>query len=235
MRRLISISPLLWNRFLTAAVSRPIPMSIEDSAGQLELLLGTKNDGKIEEIKSLLADIAGLNLLTYRERPFSDVTESGRTIYANALIKVRQIMRETGMAVLADDSGLEVFVLDGKPGVDSAHFAGFPRDDLLNNVALLRSLAGEEDRSARFLCVTALQFTAGQEYITEGALDGKIALYPRGENGFGYDSIFIPRGYNKTVAELTSGEKNAISHRYKALRAMKDYLRKIITAQKFNV
>ncbi|HBR10088.1 TPA: non-canonical purine NTP pyrophosphatase, RdgB/HAM1 family [Candidatus Acetothermia bacterium] len=210
-------------------------MSIEDSAGQLELLLGTKNDGKIKEIKSLLADIAGLNLLTYRERPFSNVTESGITFRANALIKARQIARETEIAVLADDSGLAVFALDGKPGVDSAHFAGFPRDDLRNNASLLRSLSGAEDRSARFLCVAVLHLTDGQEYITRGALDGKITLYPRGKNGFGYDSIFIPQGYNRTAAELTPSEKNAISHRYKALRAMKDHLHNIIAAKKLKV
>ncbi|MCI2425439.1 RdgB/HAM1 family non-canonical purine NTP pyrophosphatase [Candidatus Acetothermia bacterium] len=209
-------------------------MTSIDRAEQFTLLLGTKNECKIKEIKSLLADIPCLNLLTYRERPFSDVTESGKTFCANALIKVRQIAHETGLAVLADDSGLEVFALDGKPGVDSAHFAGFPKDDRRNNLSLLRALAGEKDRSASFLCVTVLHLADGQEYITEGALDGEIAFYPRGENGFGYDSIFIPRSYNRTAAELTSDEKNAISHRYKALRAMKDHLRNIITPTKFN-
>jgi XTP/dITP diphosphohydrolase len=203
-------------------------MSIAENEGQLELLIGTKNNGKIKEIKSLLVDIIGLNLLTYRERPFSNVTESGRTFNANALIKVRHIARETGMAVLADDSGIEVFALGGQPGVNSALFAGLPRDDLRNNIALLQSLFNKKDRAARFICVTILHLTDGQEYVTEGTLDGRIAFYPRGENGFGYDSIFIPQGYNKTIAELTTDEKNAISHRYKALCAMKERLHDIL-------
>ncbi len=192
------------------------------------LLLGTHNRGKIEELKELLADLEGLELLTFHERSFHEVGETGFTFRENALLKARAIGRETGIPVLADDSGLEVASLNGEPGVRSARFSGVPVDYARNNTLLLERLKGVEDRRARFVIVIVLRLPDGREFLQEGILDGKIAHYLMGAGGFGYDPLFIPEGSSLTLAEMTSVEKNAISHRQRAIVGIKEVLRDLL-------
>ncbi len=192
------------------------------------LLLGTHNGGKIEELKELLADLEGLELLTFHERSFHEVEETGFTFRENALLKARAIGRETGIPVLADDSGLEVASLNGEPGVRSARFSGVPVDYARNNTLLLERLKGVEDRRARFVIVIVLRFPDGREFLQEGILDGKIARHLIGAGGFGYDPLFIPEGSSLTLAEMTSVEKNAISHRQRAIVGIKEILRDLL-------
>ncbi len=192
------------------------------------LLLGTKNAGKIRELKVLLSDLPGVSFLTSDERPFSPVEETGNTFEENALLKARAICAETGLPVLAEDSGLEVNALDGAPGVYSARYSGEPVDYARNNALLLKKMAGVDDRSARFVDVAVLRFPDGREYVRKGILTGRIATAPRGKGGFGYDPLFIPDGYDKTLAELGAEEKNRISHRARAIAAIKEVLRSLL-------
>lgn len=192
------------------------------------LLLGTHNRGKVEELKELLADLEGLELLTFHERSFHEVEETGSTFRENALLKARAIGRETEIPVLADDSGLEVASLNGEPGVRSARFSGVPVDYARNNTLLLERLKGVEDRRARFVIVIVLRLPDGREFLQEGILDGKIARHLIGAGGFGYDPLFIPDGSSLTLAEMTSVEKNAISHRQRAIVGIKKVLRDLL-------
>lgn len=185
----------------------------------MTILLGTKNKGKIREIKEIL-DLPGVKLLTYEERPFSEVAEEGDSFEENALLKARQICAETGLPVLAEDSGLEVPALDGQPGVRSSRFAREEATDEENIAKLLELLQGVDDRRARFRTVAVLRFPEGRELVTEGELWGEIALEPRGKHGFGYDPVFIPEGLSKTLAELGPEVKNRISHRRQALEKL---------------
>lgn len=185
----------------------------------MRLLLGTKNHGKIAEIREIFAPFSP-ELLTFRERPFSDVLEDGATFAENARKKARAICQETGLAVLAEDSGLEVAALAGAPGVCSARFAGESKSDCANIEKLLNLLQNAADRRARFRCVAVLRLTDGREFISEGCLEGRIALRPKGTAGFGYDPIFVPDGYDQTLAELGREIKNKISHRKRALERL---------------
>ena len=194
------------------------------------LLLGTKNRGKIAEATELLADVDGLELLAFTDRPFSDVDETGDTFLANALLKARSISEETGLPVLSEDAGLEVDGLDGAPGVRSARFAGEPVDYARNNVLLLEKLRGVFDRRARFVAVAALRLPDGQTFITTGALHGTITERLVGEGGFGYDPLFVPDGHAKTLAEMSLPEKNRISHRKRALTRMRPVLIDLLAA-----
>lgn len=186
----------------------------------MRLLLGTQNQGKIAEITAILAERSEFELLTVREQPFTEVTEDGATFAENARKKARTISHETGLAVLAEDSGLEVAALGGTPGVRSARFAGDAKDDRANIAKLLELLTGVTDRRARFRCVAVIAFPDGREYLGEGVLEGQIALAPKGSAGFGYDPVFIPEGYAQTLAELGPQVKNKISHRRRALQAL---------------
>ena len=190
----------------------------------MRLLLGTKNSNKIREIKEMCAAFPDLELLTFSECPFSDVLEDGKTFEENARKKARQICAETGLPVLAEDSGLEVFALGGAPGVQSARFAGPHKDDQANIEKLLRLLQDSTDRRARFRCVAVLAFPNGEECVSEGMLEGKIAHAPSGAWGFGYDPIFIPDGYTQTLAELGPQIKNKISHRRRAVEGLMRWL-----------
>ncbi|MEA1870905.1 MAG: RdgB/HAM1 family non-canonical purine NTP pyrophosphatase [Candidatus Bipolaricaulota bacterium] len=192
------------------------------------LLLGTRNEGKIEELKELLADLEGVELLTFHERSFHEVEETGSTFRENALLKARSIGQETGFPVLADDSGLEVASLNGEPGVRSARFSGVPVDYARNNTLLLERLKGVEDRRARFVIVIVLRLPDGREFLQEGTLDGKITRHLIGAGGFGYDPLFIPDGSSLTLAEIMSVEKNAISHRQRAIVGIKKVLRDLL-------
>jgi len=192
------------------------------------LLLGTRNDGKIQEATELLAGVDGLELLTFFDVPFSDVPETGSTFMENALLKALTISRETGLPVLSEDAGLEVHALDGTPGVISARFAGEPSNPGKNNELLLRKLKGIVDRRARFVTVAALCLLDGQTFVCSGVFPGTIATEPSGNMGFGYDPLFIPEGEMRTLADMTLEEKNRISHRRKALSRMIGILQDLI-------
>ncbi len=185
------------------------------------MLLGTRNDGKIAEIFQILGDVSVLELLTYEAVPFADVAETGATFRDNARLKANQISTETGLPVLAEDSGLEVNALNGAPGVHTARYAGEGATDESNIEKLLAALDGVQDRSARFVCVAVLRWPDGTEQLSEGQLCGRIARTPRGNAGFGYDPVFVPDGYERTLAELGEGVKGEISHRRDALDEMR--------------
>ncbi|MBI3253105.1 MAG: RdgB/HAM1 family non-canonical purine NTP pyrophosphatase [Candidatus Omnitrophica bacterium] len=185
------------------------------------IVLGTRNRDKLRELRSLLNG-AGIRVLSLRDFPRCPrVTEDGRTFEANARKKARVYSRHTQMLTLADDSGLVVSHLKGKPGVYSARFAGSGCTYADNNEKLLRLLKGAPDsrRRAKFVCVAALYDRGLPVKALRGECRGKISRKPRGRNGFGYDPVFIPEGFSKTFAELPRRVKNKTSHRGKALRA----------------
>lgn len=191
------------------------------------LLLGTRNEGKLSELRELLADLKGVKLLTFHARPFQPVEETGLTFHENARLKARAICAETGLPVLAEDAGLEVDALGGEPGIHSARFAGVPVDYERNNTLLLERLAGVHDRRARFIAVAVLRFPDGREFVREGILTGRVARKLAGEGGFGYDPLFIPDGFSRTLAEMTLVDKNRISHRRRAIEGIKQVLREL--------
>lgn len=175
----------------------------------------------MHEAKGLLADVLGLELLTFLEVPFSDVDETGTTFYENAILKATSIGRETGLPVLSEDAGLEVAALNGAPGVYSARFAGQPSDASRNNALLLQKLEGVDERTAQFVTVACLYLPDGRLFMTSGTYAGTIARVPRGGGGFGYDPLFVPEGEHRTLGEMSSEEKNRASHRAKALSRMR--------------
>lgn len=192
------------------------------------LVLGTKNPGKIRELRDLLRGVRGLELVTLDDCPFSDVEESGATFLDNALLKARGILAEVGLPVLAEDAGLEVAALDGAPGVRSARYSGEPVSYSRNNALLLERLCGQADRRARFVAVTVLCLCTGEVFVTTGMLDGRIAEAPRGEGGFGYDPLFVPNGETRTLAEISASEKNLVSHRSRSIARMTLILERLI-------
>jgi XTP/dITP diphosphohydrolase len=195
-----------------------------------EILLATRNRGKAAEVRAMLEGLPA-TIRTLEECPGApDVVEDGLTFRDNALKKARGLARWGGGLALADDSGLEVDALGGAPGVWSARYAGPGATDAKNNSELLRALEGIPlaQRSARFRCVLALAHPDGREWVAEGACEGRIALAPRGETGFGYDPLFLVTGRGKTFAELGPAVKNRISHRAKALAAMKEIIARVI-------
>ena len=187
----------------------------------MRLLLATKNEGKLNELCALLSQVEGITPVTFHERSFSSVEETGTTFLENALLKARAVSRETGLAVLAEDAGLEVDALDGAPGVRSARFGGLPPDTAQNNALLLERLSGRSDRQARFVAWAVLRLPDGREFTSEGVLPGRIAPAPRGTAGFGYDPLFIPEGDTRTLAEIPLEEKNRMSHRRRAIDGLK--------------
>ncbi len=198
----------------------------------MELFLATRNEGKIREIEELLKDCK-ISLTSLRDYPDApEVVENGVAYRDNALKKARFFTGWMGKLTVADDSGLEVDHLEGKPGVFSARYAGDGGDDRENNRKLLRELRGIplEKRGAVFRCVMALVTPRGDEEVVEGECRGQIALEERGERGFGYDPIFVIPRYGKTVAELSIAEKNRVSHRGKALRKLKNVLKRYVGA-----
>lgn len=193
----------------------------------MKLLLGTKNADKSQEIREILGD--AFQWLDPKQKPFSAVTEDGETLEENARKKAQSISAETNAIVLAEDTGLEVDELHGAPGVYSARYAGPDADSQKNVAKLLDQLKGKSNRRARFRCVCVVHFPDGQELLTAGVLEGSITNAPRGRGGFGYDPVFLPDGFPKTLAELPSAMKNKISHRAVALRAMKAKLEHLRT------
>ena len=191
-----------------------------------DIVLATRNLKKVGEIKALLADtpVNVLSLLDFPDIP--DTPETGATFAGNAEIKARAASQATGEIVLADDSGLEVDALGGEPGVYSNRFAGPGASDCDKYMRILELLEGvpDEKRTARFRAVMAVATPEGDVTVVEGVCEGRIARKPKGTNGFGYDPIFYLPELGKMMAELTPEEKNAISHRGKALRAAKNLL-----------
>jgi XTP/dITP diphosphohydrolase len=195
-----------------------------------QLVLATYNPGKLREIRALLAPLA-LEVLSQAALGIHEAEEPHDTFLENALAKARHVSRACGLPALADDSGLCVASLGGEPGVHSAYYAGREgeRDarDARNNARLLAELAPHADRSAHYICVMVLLRRADdpEPLVAEGRWHGTIATEPRGANGFGYDPLFLPRGRDLTAAELTSEEKNRISHRGLALARLVERLR----------
>jgi len=187
----------------------------------MKLLLATRNKHKMEEIASIF-QIEDLELETLADHPeLPEVVEDRETFEGNSVKKATELARLSGIAAMADDSGLEVDALDGAPGVYSARYSGTHGDDSANNRKLLRKLEGEANRTARFRCVISLANPDGNCESVEGVCEGQIAIEPSGSNGFGYDPVFMPTGWEKTFAEMDSQDKNAISHRAKALEKAK--------------
>jgi XTP/dITP diphosphohydrolase len=188
----------------------------------MTIVLATQNPKKAAEIRALL-DLPGLNWKWPADFPEApQVVEDGETFEANAVRKARVWAEATGDWALADDSGLEVDVLCGEPGVRSSRYAGENADDAANIRKLLLEMEGETDRQARFHCVLALAAPDGRVWTVEGRCDGRISTEPRGSNGFGYDPVFVPYGADKTFGEMSPEEKNRFSHRARALHAARE-------------
>jgi XTP/dITP diphosphohydrolase len=185
------------------------------------LVVASKNPDKIGEIEGVL-DGTGLAGEIVRGLDWPDVEETGATLEENALIKARAVVGATGLPVLADDTGLEVAALDGAPGVHTARYAGAGARYADNVEKLIEAMAGMTDRRARFRTVVALTFPDGVEMTAEGVLEGAITEKPRGGGGFGYDPVFEFEG--QTLAEMGREEKNRLSHRARAIRALAESL-----------
>lgn len=190
------------------------------------LVVSTRNNGKIREIRALLESLVENVICAADVAGFSDTVEDGETFEANALKKAREAMRFTGLPSLADDSGLVVEALDGAPGVYSARFAGEGCGDAANNARLLMDLKQIRtgNRKASFICVLAFVTPDGGEHIFEGRVGGAILDAPQGSDGFGYDPLFLVDGHDRTMAELPLEEKNRISHRGQAFRQLREFL-----------
>ena len=187
------------------------------------VLLATRNRKKLEELRRILGFAVGVEVIGLADvEPYDELPETGATFAENALIKARRGVEQTGLPTVADDSGLTVDALNGMPGVLSARWAGGHGDDEANLRLILDQLADtREDRlGAAFVCAAALATPAGDETVTEGRMPGRLVREPRGTNGFGYDPIFVPAGQTQTNGELAPSDKDAISHRGKALRAL---------------
>ncbi len=198
----------------------------------MKLLVATRNAGKVRELARLFAELEGVELVglnAFDDVP--EVIEDADTFEGNAAKKARELAAATGLPTLADDSGIEVDALGGAPGVYSARYAGEHGDDDGNNQKLLREMdrVPDAERTARFRCALAFADPAGplsgDVHIEHGVVEGRILRELRGENGFGYDPLFLLRGDTRTTAELSAEEKDAVSHRAEAARKMSAYLR----------
>jgi len=200
-----------------------------------KLLLATRNQGKIVEFRRILDAIAPgkIELVGLDQFPdLHDVDETGTTFQENALLKAREMSEATGLPAIADDSGLCVDVLDGDPGIFSARWAGTHGNDKANLEKVLEQLIDipTEERTAYFICVAALYLPNGESHCEEGRFYGRILTSPVGENGFGYDPIFQPDGLAISSAQMSSEEKDQVSHRGKALRAIAPHVMKAINS-----
>jgi len=189
-----------------------------------QILLATTNKSKLNDVKEILKDVEVeiLSFLDFDDSP--EVEETGTTFLENAELKVRAAFEKYGIPSIGDDSGLESFQLNSEPGIYSARYAGLEADDEKNNLKLLEKLSQyPEPHLGRFVCA-AVYFDGKELRSAVGEVRGNIINNPRGKNGFGYDPLFVPDGYEKTMAELSHEEKNKISHRLKAFRELKKYL-----------
>jgi len=197
----------------------------------MELLVATLNEGKLREISKELA-IPGLELLSPSDvGGFELPEETGDTFEANALLKARALTAEFGKAAIADDSGLVVDSLGGRPGIHSSRYAGPECDSEKNMDLLLEEMKGmrAEDRRARFVCIVAVTAPMREPFFARGECEGRILEERRGSGGFGYDPVFLPDGFDRSMAELSLEEKNAISHRGRALRAIRPMVERMMT------
>lgn len=191
-------------------------------------VLATGNEGKRAELEAILSrTLPGMTVVTSSALGLANPVEDGTTFEENALIKARAAAAESGMPAFADDSGLTVSILGGSPGIFSARWSGAHGDDLANNRLLLAQLADvkDADRGAAFVCAAAFVDTDGAEIVCRGALPGTLARAPRGSGGFGYDPIFIPEGQERSLAEYSREEKNAVSHRGRAFTELVEKVR----------
>lgn len=188
------------------------------------VLISTRNSGKLEEFKSILSSAYDEILSPADFADFPEIEETGSSFMENALIKAAAASEFLGTDALADDSGLEVFALGGRPGIYSARYAGPGASDAENNEKLLAELEGEENRRARFVCCVALALSDGARKFFEGQCRGRILRRARGKGGFGYDPVFYVPEHGKTMAELSPEVKNAISHRAAACAKLLSYL-----------
>lgn len=187
-----------------------------------KIIFATGNKNKLKEAAEILG--GKYELVTAAEAGITeDIPETSDTIEGNASQKSNYLWKKTSMACFADDTGLEVEALGGRPGVYSARYAGDAKDSKANMEKLLSELEGEKNRNARFRTVISL-ITGGKEYLFEGILKGRITESQRGNAGFGYDPVFMPEGYDKTLAEMPLHEKNLISHRGIAVRKLAEFL-----------
>lgn len=187
------------------------------------VVLATHNRHKVVELRRILDD-AQIELVSGLDLQIPDVDETGETFADNALLKARACVDATGLPSVADDSGLVVDALHGAPGVRSARYAGEGADDTANLRLVLERLGQATERTARFVCVAALVTPDGFELTEDGVMEGALTDTPRGDGGFGYDPIFVALGEQRTNAELTPDEKDAISHRGAAFRALRPHL-----------
>lgn len=191
----------------------------------MKLIFATHNKNKAKEVKSIMPTF--IELLSLDDINFHDeIDETASTLEGNALLKAKTIFEKTGINCFADDSGLLVDALNGEPGVYSARYAGEQKNDQDNMQKLLHELNDKPNRNAHFKTVMAL-IIDGKEHLFEGKIEGKIITEKLGSNGFGYDPIFVPDGYNETFAQLDSETKNKISHRARALQKMLEFLKTI--------
>ena len=198
----------------------------------MRVVLATQNAHKLIEMRRIL-DEAGLDIELVGTDQFPELTEvveNGSTFAANALLKARSVCAETDLPAIADDSGLGVDALNGMPGIFSARWSGSHGDDLANLNLLLGQLTDVPDarRGAAFHCAAAVVLPDGAERVVEGTIDGTLIREPRGTNGFGYDPIFVPVGESRTTGEMSAEEKDSISHRGRAMRALVPVLREIL-------
>ena len=202
----------------------------------IDLLLATRNPGKLAELQRMLgaADLGSVRVLGLADVPeFPDAPETGRTFAENALAKARDAAVASGLPAVADDSGLAVDALNGMPGVLSARWSGRHGDDAANLELVLGQLTDVPDdrRGAAFVCAAALVVPGGAGTVVHGEWPGRLVRAPRGTGGFGYDPIFVPRGEERTSAELAPAEKDAASHRGRAMRALLPHLRALVDAR----
>ncbi len=190
----------------------------------MKLIIASNNKDKIKEIKQILSSHFD-EIISIKEAGINHETiEDGTTFMENAIKKAREICEISGCPTLADDSGICVDALNGEPGIYSARYSGEHGNDQLNNELILKNLKGKSNRKAHYTCAMALIFPDGRELLAEGYWHGEIAHEPKGTNGFGYDPLFIPDGFNCTSAELTPEAKNDISHRRNALNILLEKL-----------
>ncbi len=193
------------------------------------IIFATGNEGKMREVRMIMEDL-GVEVLSLEEAGVAaEVEENGSTFEENAVIKATEISRLTGEVVLADDSGLEVDALNKEPGIHSARYMGYDTSYHIKNQSLIDRLEGKEgeERSARFVCAIAAAFPDGRVITTRATMEGQIGYEEKGENGFGYDPVFYLPEYQCYSGELPLEEKNKLSHRGKALRLMKEELKKL--------
>lgn len=186
-----------------------------------KLIIATRNAHKTEEIRHILGHVFEITDVTSIPG-LPEIEETGTTFLENARLKAFGISARTGGWVLADDSGLEVDALDGRPGVWSSSFGGEEGNHALNNERLIREMDGIADRTARFLCTLVLARDGEEKGVFRGTVEGRIARTPSGGGGFGYDPLFIPEGYETSLADLGAEVKSRLSHRSKAVRAFSD-------------